>query len=78
MGCVAETKDLVLEDQKGCIRGYEEFKYLGVTIDKEDRQENHIKNRINKDRAVIAILNCGIDKNKLLIHYSIVSYGAQT
>ena len=27
MGCGAETKDLVLEDQKGCIRGYEEFKY---------------------------------------------------
>ena len=34
-------------DMKGCIRGYEEFKYLGVKIDKEDRQENDIKNRIN-------------------------------
>ena len=36
MGCGAETKDLILEDQKGCIIGYEEFKYLGVEIDKED------------------------------------------
>ena len=34
-----------LEDQKGCIRGCEEFKYLGVKINKEDRQENDIKNR---------------------------------
>ena len=39
----AETKDLILEDQKGCIRGCEEFKYLGINIDKEDRQENDIK-----------------------------------
>ena len=54
MGCGAETKDLILEDQKGCIRGREEFKYLGVKIDKEDRQENDIKNRINKGRAVTA------------------------
>ena len=42
MGCGAETKDLVLEDQKGCIRGCEEFKYLGVKIDQEDKQENYI------------------------------------
>ena len=46
--CGAETKDLIIEDQKGCIRGCEEFKYLGVKIDKEDRQENYIKNSINK------------------------------
>ena len=39
MGCGAETKDLILEDQKCCIRGCEEFKYLGVKIDKEDRQK---------------------------------------
>ena len=30
MGCGAETKDLILEDQKGCIRGCEELRYLGV------------------------------------------------
>ena len=57
MGCRAETKDFILEDQKCCIRGCEEFKYLGVKIDKEDRQENDIKNRINKGRAVTAMLN---------------------
>ena len=34
MGSAAETKDLIFEDQKGCIRGCEEFKYLGVKIDK--------------------------------------------
>ena len=38
MGYGAETKDLILEDQIGCIRGCEEFKYLGVKIDTEDRQ----------------------------------------
>ena len=32
MGCGAETTDLILGDQKGCIRGCEEFKYLGVII----------------------------------------------
>ena len=52
MGCGAETKHL-----KVCIRRYEEFKYLGVKIDKEHRQEDGIKNRINKGRAVRAILN---------------------
>ena len=57
MGCGAETKDLILKDQKGCIRGCEEFNYLRVKIDKKDRQENYIKKRINKSRAVTAILN---------------------
>ena len=57
MGCGAETKDLILEDQEGCIRGCEEFKYLGVNIDKEDRQEDYIKKRINKGRKVTAMLN---------------------
>ena len=32
MGCGAETKDLILENLKGCIRGCEEFNYLGVNI----------------------------------------------
>jgi hypothetical protein len=35
MGCGAETKDLILEDQKGCIRGCEEFNYLGVKLIKK-------------------------------------------
>ena len=56
MGCGAETKDLILEDQKGCIRGCEELKYLGVKIDKEGRQEND-KDMNNKGRAIIAMLN---------------------
>ena len=48
LGCRAKTKD-----QKGC----EEFKYLGVKIDKEDRQENYIKKIINKGWAITAVLN---------------------
>ena len=56
--CGTETKDLILEDQNGCIKGSQKFKYLGrgVKIDKEDRQENY-NNRINKGRAIIAMLN---------------------
>ena len=57
MGCGAEIKNLILEDQEGYIRGCEEFKYLGLKIDKEDRQESYIKNRINKGRATTAMLN---------------------
>ena len=34
MGYVAETKDLLFEYQKGCIRECEEFEYLGAKIDK--------------------------------------------
>ena len=52
MGCGAETKDLVLEDQKGCIRGCEKFKYLGVKIDKENRQKDHMKDSINNGREI--------------------------
>ena len=37
--------------------GSEEFKYLGLKIDKEYKQENYIKNRINKCIAVTAMLN---------------------
>ena len=56
MGCGTETKDLIQEDQKGCIRGCEEFKYLGIKIEKGDSQENDIKNRINKGRPTTAML----------------------
>ena len=35
MDCGAETKDLILEDRKGCIRVCEELKYLGIKIHKE-------------------------------------------
>ena len=57
-------------------------------LDKEDRQENYIKNRINKGRAIIAMLNSVMwnrqitRKNKLLIYNSVVkstdTYGAET
>ena len=46
-----------MEDQKGSIKGYEEFEYLGVKIDQVDRQEKYIKNIINKDRTRTAMLN---------------------
>ena len=52
VGCGAETKDLIMEDQKGCNRWCEEFKYLTLKTDKEDRQEHDIENRINKGRAI--------------------------
>ena len=56
-------------------------------IDKKDRQENGIKNRINKGRAITSMLNSVLwnrritRKNKLLIYNSIVkstvTYGAE-
>ena len=61
MGCGAETKHLILEDHKCCIDGCEEFEYLGVRIYK-DRQENYIKNRINKGRTITPMLNSVLRK----------------
>jgi hypothetical protein len=60
--CGAETKDLIWEYRKGCIRGCDEFKYSGVKIDKEDRQENVIKKRINKGRSKTALLNSTVEQ----------------
>jgi hypothetical protein len=57
MGCGVQTKDLLLKYQKGCIRGCEDFEYLGVKIVKEDRRENYNKNKINEDRTIIRIRN---------------------
>ena len=51
IGCGAETKHLKLEDQKGFIRGCEEFEYLWLKIDKEDWQENYIESRINNSNV---------------------------
>ena len=56
MGCGAETKNVILEDQKGCIRGCEEFKYLGVKIDKEDRQENDINPSSGEWNAKLVVI----------------------
>ena len=62
MGYGAETNDLILEDQKGFIGGFEEFEYSGLKIDKADRQGNDIKKRINKGRTT-AMLN-GLLQNR--------------
>ena len=88
MGCGAETKDLILEDQKGCIKGCEGFKYLGIQIYKEDRQENDIKNRINKGRAITTmqngvLWNSQITRKKQITDIyldfeSTITYGAET
>ena len=64
MGCGAETKDLRLEDHKDH-KGCEE---LGAKIDKEDRQENYIKNRINKGRAITAMVNGVLCNNTFKYH----------
>ena len=54
-----------LEDQKGCIRECEEFKYLGVKIDKENRQENDTRNKINKGREITVMLNSVLWSRKI-------------
>ena len=64
MGCGAETK--ILENQRGCIKGSIEYDYLGIKIDKEDGQENYIKNRINKGRLITAILNGVLRKRQII------------
>ena len=60
----------MLEDQKGCIRGCEEFKYLKVKIDKEGRHENDVKNRINKGRAITAMLNNVLWNRQIIKKYT--------
>ena len=75
-----------MEVQKGCIKGCEEFEYIGIKIDKEDRQENYIKNKINKGRTwqQCWIVYCGTGKwpEKIQIHNSVVkstvTYGVET
>ena len=62
------------------------FKYLEVKIDKEDRQENDTKNRVNRGREITAMLNSELwntqitRKNKLQIFNSVfkitVTFGA--
>ena len=48
---------ITINIKKCCVKGCEEFKYLGVKIYEEDRQENDIKARINKGWAITAMLN---------------------
>ena len=50
-------KILILEDRKFFIGGCEEFQYMRMKVDKEDRQKHTIKKIINKGRAVIVIVN---------------------
>ena len=60
----AQTKDLMFENQKACIRRCGEFECLEVKLDKEDRKEIDIKNIINKGRAITAILNSDLWNSK--------------
>ena len=60
---VMEQKpDILLEGHKGCIKECEEFVYSGVKIDKEDIQDNFIKNSIFKGRAITAMMCCRTGK----------------
>ena len=61
---VWSRKKYILEDQKACIRGSEEFEHLGLRIDKENRQYNNIENIINKGRSITTFLtvHCETDK----------------
>ena len=52
MGCGAGSKHLMLEVWKGCNGGCKEYECLGVKINEDD-----IKNRINKGRAITSMLN---------------------
>ena len=54
-GLWSRNQNVIMKDQKGCISGCEEFEFLGITIDK--RGQNSINNRINKCRAITAMLN---------------------
>lgn len=38
MWCGTDSEDLILEDQRGCIKGCEGFEDLGVRTDKEDKK----------------------------------------
>ena len=64
MGCEADIKHLILEDQKDYIRGCEWLKYLGVKVDEEGREDNYIKNRYYKARAITAMSNALLSNSK--------------
>ena len=57
MGCGAEIKYFVLEHHKGCIWIYAEFEYLETKINEGNRQENGIKNIINRGRTITTVPN---------------------
>ena len=62
---------IILKYQKGCIRGCEEFEYLRVKIDKEERQENYI----NKCRAITTMLN-GVLRNRQITRKNLQIYNS--
>ena len=45
--CMDGERHFIFEDQKGCIRGCQEFEHLIVKIDRDDRHVNDTKKRIN-------------------------------
>ena len=59
-----KPKILILEDQKICIRGCEEFENLGIQMDKEHTQEEDIKKIIIRGRTITATQNKQKTKQK--------------
>lgn len=50
-------QDLILEENLGTIKYTEEYKYLGIKITKDGKQETEIRNRINIGKYAISALN---------------------
>jgi hypothetical protein len=69
VGCGVETKDLILEDQKGCIRRCEEFKYLGVgNIQISRKNKVIIYNSIVKSTVTYGAQTWKFNKNRSDVH----------
>ena len=61
---IADTNhDLILEEGTGTIKHIEEYKYLGVNITQDGKQDKEINSRINAGKFIIATLN-GILRNQ--------------
>ena len=83
-----QTQDLLLEEELGIFKHCENYKYLGVIITKDGKQDHEIKRRITLGKSAISALNSILwDKkitkeNKSLIFKAIVrsiaTYGSET
>ncbi|XP_047103620.1 uncharacterized protein LOC124722510 [Schistocerca piceifrons] len=79
--------DLILEEGMGTITATEEYKYLGVKITNDGKQDKEIRSRINSGKTTISLLNAILwDKhittdNKIRIFKtivrSIITYGSE-
>ena len=54
------TIDLLLQEEKGVIKLGNEFEHLGVRLNKEARQVDEIKHKINRGRVELKMLKCNI------------------